>query len=72
MKNAGSLTLIALGAFNIMMQLVMPGLVPDIINSQAKHFQQLGMSFIPIIVLLIWYFGGIVLLLSGIIVYSED
>jgi hypothetical protein len=72
MKNGGSLTLITLGAFNIMMQLIMPDLVPDIINAQAKHFQQLGMPFVPIIVLLIWYFAGIVFLLSGIIVYSED
>jgi Zn-dependent M28 family amino/carboxypeptidase len=72
MKNTVSLTLSTLGAVNIMMQLVMPDLVPDIINAQAKYFHQLGMPFVPIILLLIWYFGGIVFLLSGIIGYSED
>ena len=70
-QHAGSLVFIALGLVNITIQLLMPDLVPDILNAQIADAQQYpeqqGLVFTLNACLYIWYFGGLSSLAGGII-----
>lgn len=67
-KNAVSLVFIVYGVVNLLIQALMPDAVPNAIISHIINTQPSSITFVFYTGLLyIWYYGGIISLLGGII-----
>jgi hypothetical protein len=70
--NGLSFALIVVGLVNIIIQLVMPDVVPNAINGYIQNSQNLGVIVLYKIFLFLWYFGGIVCFIGGIIRWARS
>jgi O-antigen/teichoic acid export membrane protein len=69
MKKEISFIFILLGVINIVVQVLLPDLVPGYINGLITSYQQSSWNSFLMGLLVVWYFGGIISFFGGILVY---